>query len=168
MSLPIDPFTLASIDTMYRSTLGSLPMAPNATDDEKRQLRQAAVAALASLGARDAQEAMLATRIVTAHYAAMECFRRAAQPDLSDNMMLRLQTRATALSNLASRTKRELQKMQDAPLAHPVTEEVAEAAAAPQPEPRPPVAFAEPALAAAPKPATANDSDADTETALAA
>jgi hypothetical protein len=78
-------------------------------------------------------EAMLAARIVSAHHAAMDCFRRAARHDIDDNAALRLQGKALSLANLALRTLRELRKCQAQPPAYPVAE-------APQAPPEPPIA----------------------------
>jgi hypothetical protein len=70
---------------------------------------------------------MLAVRIVSAHHAAMECFRRAAQPDIDDNAALRLRGKAVSLANMATRTLCELQRCQAAAPAYPMAE---------KPEPR--------------------------------
>jgi hypothetical protein len=72
-------------------------------------------------------EAMLAARIVSAHDAAMECFRRAVQPDVDDSAALRLRDKAIFLANLATRTLRELRRCQAAPPAYPVPDQSQEA-----------------------------------------
>ena len=119
-----DLLPTATIDTMFRSALTALPMDPAASPADAAQVRHSAMIALASFHVRDPIEAMLATRIVTAHYAAMECFRRAALPENSNQEMLRLHAKAVSLANLSDRTVRELTRLQAEAPAHPVPEEM--------------------------------------------
>ena len=70
----LDPAILAD---MLRATIAALPVDPDASPEATDAHRQAALIAVTSLRPRDAMEAMLAVRIVSAHHAAMECFRRA-------------------------------------------------------------------------------------------
>lgn len=118
-----DQLDADTIGAMVRSTLASLPLDPDAPEEDTAADLNAAVCALRSLRPRDPAEAMLAARIVSAHHAAMECFRRAAQPGISDITALRLHNKAISLANLAMRTQRELQKCQAAPPAYPVPAE---------------------------------------------
>jgi hypothetical protein len=83
------------------STLDALPVAPNLSPEDQQAQREAAAAQLAALQPQDAIAAMRAARAVAAHHAAMECFRRAALPEVSDVMAMRLQDTAAALSRLA-------------------------------------------------------------------
>ena len=136
----LDPATLAD---MLRATVAALPIDPDASADDLDAQRQAALLAVMALCPRDPMEAMLAARIVSAHHAAMECFRRAARHDIDDNAALRLQGKAISLANLAMRTLRELRKCQAEPAAYPVVE-------LPQADPEPPIANNPPA---APPPA---------------
>lgn len=115
----IDPATLAN---MLHATVAALPVAPDASAEDLDAQRQAALLAVTALCPRDPVEAMLAARIVSAHHAAMECFRRAARHDIDDNSALRLQGKAVSLANLAMRTLRELRKCQAEPPAYPVAE----------------------------------------------
>ena len=140
----LDPVILAD---MLRATIAALPVDPNASPEATDAHRQAALVAVTSLRPRDAMEAMLAVRIVSAHHAAMECFRRAAQPDIDDNAALRLRGKAVSLANMATRTLLELQKCQAAAPAYPVPEQPAATI-----EKRP----AEPAGAAQPVPMVTN------------
>jgi hypothetical protein len=126
----LDPATLAD---MLRSTVAARPVDPDASPEDLDAQRQAALLAVTALCPRDPMEAMLAARIVSAHHAAMECFRRAARHDIDDNAELRLQGKAISLANLALRTLRELRKCQAEPPAYPVAE-------LPQADPEPPVA----------------------------
>jgi hypothetical protein len=87
----IDPATLAN---MLHATVAALPVAPDASAEDLDAQRQAALLAVTALCPRDPVEAMLAARIVSAHHAAMECFRRAARHDIDDNSALRLQGKA--------------------------------------------------------------------------
>jgi hypothetical protein len=103
----IDPATLAN---MLHATVAALPVDPDASAEDLDAQRQAALLAVTALCPRDPVEAMLAARIVSAHHAAMECFRRAARHDIDDNSALRLQGKAVSLANLAMRTLRELRK----------------------------------------------------------
>ncbi len=140
----LDPATLAD---MLRATVAALPIDPDASADDLDAQRQAAQLAVMALCPRDPMEAMLAARIVSAHHAAMECFRRAARHDIDDNAALRLQGKAISLANLAMRTLRELRKCQAEPAAYPVVE-------LPQADPEPPIANHPPAAPPPPYPAT--------------
>jgi len=135
----IDPATLAN---MLHATVAALPVAPDPSAEDLDAQRQAALLAVTALCPRDPVEAMLAARIVSAHHAAMACFRRAARHDIDDNSALRLQGKAVSLANLAMRTLRELRKCQAEPPAYPVAE-------SPQADPEPPVAI-EPAVSQPP------------------
>jgi hypothetical protein len=115
----LDPAILAD---MLRATVAALPVDPDASADDLDAQRQAALLAVMALCPRDSMEAMLAARIVSAHHAAMECFRRAARHDIDDNAALRLQGKAISLANLAQRTLRELRKCQAEPPAYPVVD----------------------------------------------
>ncbi len=126
----LDPATFAD---MLRATVAALPIDPDASSENQDAQREAALLAVMALCPRDPMEAMLAARIVSAHHAAMECFRRAARHDIDDNAALRLQGKAISLANLALRTLRELRKCQAQPPAYPIAE-------LPQAAPEPPIA----------------------------
>jgi hypothetical protein len=135
---PFDPVTLEAI---LRATLDTLPVNPRASAEETAILHQAARLAVAALGPRDPWEAMLAARATAAHYAAMEAFRRAMQPDLPDAMAVRLRSNAVALSRLASSTVRELAQLQaarpsDPASAQPASTQPLAAASHTQPAPQ--------------------------------
>ncbi len=143
----LDPATIAD---MLRATVAALPLDPDASPEELDTQRQAALLAVMALSPRDPMEAMLAVRIVSAHHAAMECFRRAARHDIDDNAALRLHGKAISLANLAMRTLRELRKCQAAPAAWPAAE-LPQAAAEP-PQAAEPPAEKEPSAAKPPLP----------------
>jgi hypothetical protein len=83
---------------MLNAVLAALTLDPNRDVDDLKCEREAAAAMLAALQPRDAIEAALAARVVVAHHAAMECFRRAALAEVSDLLMGRLFAKAMALS----------------------------------------------------------------------
>ena len=112
----------ATIHTMLRETLSALPLDPNMNDEDRAMLKESVALTLATLGPRDAAEAMLAQRIVVAHHSAMECLRRAAQPDVSNAEMLKLHAKHVTQSNLSARLQRELRQIQ---AARPVARSVA-------------------------------------------
>ena len=141
------PLDAATLSTMLRGTFEALPTSPDASPEDIAAQRQAALIAIIALRPRDPIEAMLAARIVCAHSASMECFRRAGQPDIDDNAILRLTARAIALGNFASRAQRELRQLQAAPPADVLAE---------QDQPTTAPQQAEPAAAAQPSPATAH------------
>jgi len=143
--LPLDPGTYAAL---LQTTLDTLPHHPAATAAEITNQRQAAADAIATLRPRDAVEAMLATRVVATHYAAMDCLRCAAQPGLPLALKLRCVGKFATLSRLADATRQALTQAQARPALQPAT------ALAPIPAPRPqpaPVAAA-PATEAPPAP----------------
>ena len=69
--------------------------------------------ALRSLDAREPVEAMLATHVVLAHHAAMQCYRRAAQDDLPPAIASRLFGNAANLSRTLTGVLRNLHERQD-------------------------------------------------------
>ena len=142
------PLDAATLSTMLRSTFEALPISPDASPEDIAAQRQAALIALIALRPRDPIEAMLAARIVCAQSASMECFRRAGQPDIDDNAILRLTARAIALGNFASRAQRELRQLQAAPPADALPEQNQPTTAPHQ---------AEPTVIAQPSPGAADD-----------
>ena len=96
----------ATIHTMLRETLSAIPLDPDMNDEDKAMLKESVALTLATLAPRDPSQVMLAQRIVVAHHAAMECLRRAAQPDVSNAEMLKLHARHVAQSNLSARLQR--------------------------------------------------------------
>jgi len=113
----LDPATLAA---MHSATLGALPR-PGATDAEKADQRDGALAFLAALAPRDPVQAMLAARVVGAHFMAMEYFRRAARDELPIEVNLRTVGKAVALCRLIERTMRDLAQRQGIPVLRPAT-----------------------------------------------
>ena len=112
---PITPI-LAILTTMLRTTLNALPVNPDATAEETAALRQMVEYALTELEPNTPIQAMLASRIISADFAVMECFRRSMLPDLPHNHVARYQANVVRLSRLADATRRELRMLQ--PAAH--------------------------------------------------
>jgi hypothetical protein len=143
----------ATIHTMLRETLAAIPLDPNMSDEDKAMLKEHVAFTLAALAPRDPSEVMLAQRIVVAHHCAMECLRRAAQPDVSNAELLKLHARHVAESNLSARLHRELRQLKAA------TRQVA--ASAPQTRPAQPDArqpnSPQPRPASAPRPPQRSD-----------
>jgi hypothetical protein len=126
--LILDPATL---DAMRNATIGALPPRPNASEAETASQREGALAFLTALRPADLMQATLATRIVATHYAAMECFRRAARDDLPIALHLRMVGKAVALCRLMDGTLRDLLRSQGVPALRPVTRSAAMPASAP-------------------------------------
>ena len=70
----------------------------------------AAHAILAEIAPRDVMEIMLAARMIAAHYAAMDGYRRAMQPGLGDADAVRLRSSAVATGRSADAAQRSLDK----------------------------------------------------------
>jgi hypothetical protein len=109
------PITTAGVRDMLMSMLDTLSVDPKRNVEELKVQRQAAAATLSALQPRDAIEAELAARTVTAHYAAMDCFRRAALPEVSDEMAIRLRASGSSLSRMAERLMTALERRARAP-----------------------------------------------------
>jgi hypothetical protein len=144
----LDPATLSAL-------LDTLPHPPGASAEEIAARRASALETVATLNPRDLLETALAARIVAAHYAVMESFRCAAQPDLPADLKLRHQTKAATLSRLMDSTLAALLKRQAGPALRPA----AQPQAASPPPPAPTKAAQAPA-AAAPARAQAPRTDA--------
>jgi hypothetical protein len=136
--LPLDP---ATADQTLATIFGALRHDPEDTPAQHQSQRTAGVALIEALRPRDPIEATCATRAAAAHYASIECFRRAMLPDMPDGLILRWQGKAVALSRMNMELMRELKLRQaEAPCVPPqVTTSGAEAAAAAAPTPSAPV-----------------------------
>jgi hypothetical protein len=97
---------------MAASVLAGLPKDPHGTPEDHQIQRDAALAALATLAPNDPVETLMGARIVASHHYAMDCFRRAAQPEVPDTLSLKLQTKALALSRLSWDMQRALEARQ--------------------------------------------------------
>jgi hypothetical protein len=148
----LDPNTLAE---MTRTALNALSHAPLASAEAKLQRCQAVIAAIGALQPRDPIEAHLAARALTAHYAAMEHFRCAAQPDLPPGLQLRFAARAIQLCRLMDSTTDTLARRQCQP-ALPATLSVARVGAAASAGATPAQPAAEPPSQPAPPPPMAD------------
>jgi hypothetical protein len=132
---PAVPFDPATLTAMHSTLVGVLPPRPGASEAEKTAQREGALAFFAALLPRDAVQAMLAAHIVASHYAAMECFRRAACEVLSLDMHLRMVAKAVALCRMIEREMNDLARRQGIPARRPVTRPAAVPAALAQPAP---------------------------------
>jgi hypothetical protein len=148
-TLPLDP---AILTAMQCAILDALPPRPDALPAQKAAQRDGALAFLAALLPRNPVEATLAAGIVVAHYAAMECFRRAARDDLTVDLHLRTVGKAIALCRMIDVSMRDLARRQGnlavqsatrPASAHPVPTPRAQPtpdAAQASPPPQPPIA----------------------------
>ena len=115
--LALDPVTHAA---MLCTTMDALPFHPRATAEQKAAMCEAARIAIGRLRPRDPLEAMLAARIIAAHYHAMHNLCCAAQTHLPQNLQFRYQALADTLSRLVDATTRELMQRQTAPARQPL------------------------------------------------
>ena len=75
------------LDHLIATLAGTLP------DGTAEERRRTALAALEALQPRDMIEAMLAARMIAAHHATMDGFRRAMQPEVGDAEAVRQRQR---------------------------------------------------------------------------
>ena len=93
---------LPGLDTFVATPLGKILLAtldgamPPGGSVQDRQI--AAYEALAAYEPRDTEEQMLAVQAITAHFAAMACFRQAMQPDTNARTADRVRGQAAALA----------------------------------------------------------------------
>jgi hypothetical protein len=106
---------------MLRDIIGVLPYDPNASESERAAQREAAFAFLAALDPRNPLEAMAATQIVAAEYAAMDALRHAARSDLTLSQRLRYQATAMSLTRASTAMRREIVRRPVGPAAPPAT-----------------------------------------------
>ena len=145
----LDPATLTATQC---AIIDALPPRPDASPAQQAAQRDGALAFLAALLPRNPVEARLATGIVVAHYAAMECFRRAARDDLTVDLHLRTVGKALALCRMIDVSMRDLARRQGGLAVQPATRpasahpvptaraQPAPDAAQPTPPPQPPIA----------------------------
>jgi hypothetical protein len=112
MSTQPPSIDMPSVADMLTSVFATLPGEPQRNADEVTHAQQAAAATLVALMPADALEAEMAVRIVAAHFAAMDCFRRAALPEVPDAMAIRLRGNAMGLSRMAERMTAALERRQ--------------------------------------------------------
>jgi hypothetical protein len=101
METSIDPAFLASL---IETLAGSWPT------DSGEDTVMAAHAAIVALAPRDLVEAMLAGRMIAAHHATLDSYRRAMLPDLGDADAVRLRNNAIALGRSFDAALRMLEK----------------------------------------------------------
>jgi hypothetical protein len=107
--------------------------------------RHAAKLALLALNPADPFQAMLAAQAVAVHYAIMDAFRHASQPDLAPAMATRLRANAASLSRMMRSTLRLLRESQGiAPIRQRKASEQAASAEAANATPALPAAPAQP------------------------
>jgi hypothetical protein len=109
---PLDP---ALIEHLLDSIVEAIPAGANDTEQTRAIRRNAARLALLALKPTDAFQAMLAAQAVAAHYAVMDAYRLAAQPDLAPAMTARMRSNAATLSRTMQATLRTLHKHQAPP-----------------------------------------------------
>jgi hypothetical protein len=115
--LTLDPATTDATLTMIYAALHLDPDRPPA---QHRTRREAAAEMFAALHPRDPTEAAYAARAVAAHYASMECLRRAVLPDTPHNLADRLYGKALSLSRMSTDMDRTIRKCQaETPCAQP-------------------------------------------------
>ena len=117
--LPPPALGSAILAAMQCAILDALPPRPDASEAQKAAQREGALALLAALLPRNPVEATLATGIVAAHYAAMDCFRRAARGDLTVDRHLRTVAKAIALCRMIDVGMRDLARRQGGPGVQP-------------------------------------------------
>jgi hypothetical protein len=127
-ALPLGPATIAATQ---RTVIDALPPRLGASEAEKADQRKGALEFLAAPCPRNPLRAMLAARIVTSHYAAMECFRSAARDDLPVALYLRTAGKAIALCRMLEVAMRDLARHQGGVVGQPAFE--ATRPSAPQP-----------------------------------
>jgi hypothetical protein len=96
----------AFLDHLIATLAGTWP------DGSAEERRDAALAALQALQPRDMIEAMLAARMIAAHHATMDGYRRAMQPGVSDAEAVRLRNNAIAAARSFDAALRTLEKRQ--------------------------------------------------------
>jgi hypothetical protein len=96
----------AFLDYLIATLAGTWP------DGSAEERRDAALAALQALQPRDMIEAMLAARMIAAHHATMDGYRRAMQPGVSDAEAVRLRNNAIAAARSFDAALRTLEKRQ--------------------------------------------------------
>jgi hypothetical protein len=101
-----DPSDPAFLDHLIATLAGTWP------DGSAEERRGAALAALQALQPRDMIEAMLAARMIAAHHATMDGYRRAMQPGVSDAEAVRLRNNAIAAARSFDAALRTLEKRQ--------------------------------------------------------
>ena len=105
---------------MQCAILDALPPHPGASEGEKAAQRDGALEFLAALHPRNPVEATIASGIVIAYYAALECFRRAARGDLTVDLHLRTVGKAIALCRMFNVGMRDLARRQGGVAVQPV------------------------------------------------
>jgi hypothetical protein len=106
------PLEAAAFEFSLTSVLASLTLDPARSVEDLKIERQAATAMLASLHPTDAVQAALAARAVAMHHAAMECLRRAAQPEAPSALVSKFLTTSMALSRMSQQMIKALAQRQ--------------------------------------------------------
>jgi hypothetical protein len=96
--------TRASLRHAMTSVLTALPLDPNGTPEDHAAHRHAAVAILDALHPTDAIQHMFAAQTAAAHFATMDCFRRTARPDQTDEGSSRLLHIANGMARMVIRS----------------------------------------------------------------
>jgi hypothetical protein len=94
----------ASLRHTITAVLTALPLDPNGTPEEHAAHRHAAVAIVSALQPTDAIQHLFAAQTAAAHFATMDCFRRNADPDQTDDGSRRLLHLANGLARMVIRS----------------------------------------------------------------
>jgi hypothetical protein len=97
---------------MLTSVLTALSPDPRGTAEDHDAHRNAAAALLGALHPGDAIQHMFAARTAAAHFATMDCFRRAGLPDQPDEGTSILLATADRMERMSVRSLNRLQRMQ--------------------------------------------------------
>lgn len=130
-------------EELYRDLLSAIWTQDGPLDDAQTCRWVAAVSELESLAPRDHVEAMIAIQLVSSHHAAMDCFRRAMNPNLSDDLAIRLRKTAATMMRAMTDAQRALDRLKTRDLPEPVentpctltTDQTTDAAEPPPPSP---------------------------------
>ena len=111
MTIPLDP---AFLDNLIATLAAAWP------DGSAEERHSAARCALEALQPRDIIEAMLGVRMIAAHHAAMDGYRRAMRPGIGDAEAVRLRSSAISAARSFDTALRTLEKRRaPAPAARP-------------------------------------------------
>jgi hypothetical protein len=126
MTIPPDP---AFLDNLIATLAAAWP------DGSAEERHSAARSALEALQPRDIIEAMLGVRMIAAHHAAMDGYRRAMQPGIGDAEAVRLRNNAVSAGRSFDTALRTLEKRRaPAPAARPAEKPARSHPAAAKPE----------------------------------
>jgi hypothetical protein len=151
-ALTLDPATLQD---MLLGVFAAQYIDPACRQEEYETRRMAAATLATAYAPQDPIQAGHVTVLVSAHYGALECFRRATLPDMPDGMAMRLHGKGIALARLAADRMRLLDECQARAASGRQPPRKLPASAAPAPQAAPPAG--RPAAAAPARPVGRQD-----------